>query len=299
MSENKYIDNFLEHLKDRKYAEKTILSYKYPLIDFFSFLAAGSGSDEPPDPAEITLDTLENYKLHIIERGFEASSVYSYIRFIKNFFAYLAEYGMIFENPAEKLENSTPLKKLPEVPSQEEIHALFSAVDVSTVTGIRDRAMLETAYSCALRVAELTSLTVKAADLESGLLRVTGKGGKERTVPLGEHAVMWIENYLRNSRPHLAAFSSFKALWLSSKGYKIQSHFAGIMIRKYSYLAGCENITVHSLRRACATHMLQNGAHPVQVQMLLGHASLKTLGRYLRLSVNDLKKTHSRTNPGK
>ncbi len=137
-------------------------------------------------------------------------------------------------------------------------------------------------------------------NFERGRIRVFGKGRKERMVPLGKHARRWLKEYINDARQKLIANKEDLAeLWLTKDGRAISGTRVDQMIRAYVQEAGIlKSISAHSLRRACATHMLMNGAHPVQLQMLLGHASLKSLSQYLQIRITDMIKTHKKTRPG-
>ncbi len=128
-----------------------------------------------------------------------------------------------------------------------------------------------------------------------------GKGKKERVVPLGKHAAYWLKNYLETARPNLCKGPDKQALWISrTSGKKLTSFSIDKLIRKYAKEAGIKKqMSAHTLRRACATHMLLNGAHPVQIQILLGHSTLSSLTQYLKVTITDMKKMHKRSKPGK
>jgi integrase/recombinase XerD len=179
--------------------------------------------------------------------------------------------------------------------------ALLSQPDISRPTGIRDRAVLEVFYSTGARLEELCGMNVHDADLKQGRIRITGKGNKERAVPMGRQAVYWTERYLKDVRPgFLRKRPDEPALWLGVAGKRINPLIVERFIRRYGEKAGIKHpVTPHTLRRACATHMLRGGAHPVQIQMLLGHASLRILSRYLKVTITDMMKTHARGKPGK
>lgn len=297
MAENTYIRDFLENMRSRKYSDKSVLTYKYPMTDFFSFLDA-RGLNKLQ---EVTLSDLEKYRLRIIEKGFKPGSVRVYLKAVRKFFEYLEDRSLIFINPARELATPRLEKRLPEVPPVEEMEKLISVIDISSVLGIRDRAMIETAYSCGLRLNELTSLAIFSLDLPDSTLRVLGKGRRERIIPLTVPAVRWLEKYISESRPALLRNNiNDNALWISKYTTKMTDIAVQKTIQLYAEKAQLKGrITIHSIRRACATHMLKNGAHPVQVQMLLGHASLSTLSRYLRLSIDELRDSHRKSKLGR
>jgi integrase/recombinase XerD len=178
--------------------------------------------------------------------------------------------------------------------------ALLRQPDISTPLGVRDRAFIEVAYSTGARRAELTGLTIHDLNLDAGLLRLMGKGRKERMVPLGRQAVQWLHTYLSDIRPRLARGRLDEDwLWLGQEGKPIQAAGLRMMLRVHSIRAGLKPVSVHALRRACVTHMLRNGAHPVQIQTLLGHADLTSLSQYLRLTIRDIRKMHAASKVGR
>jgi integrase/recombinase XerD len=206
----------------------------------------------------------------------------------------------IFLNPAADLVIREPTRPLLPVPSPEEVARLLDQPDVSTDRGVRDRTLLETAYSTGARREELSRLTVSDVDLEHETLRLVGKGGRERVVPLGRVAHQWVERYLVEARPRLLAGVDTTALWVGGRNGQLQYAVLPLILRRYVRKARLTTpITLHSLRRACVTHMLEHGAHPVHLQQLLGHSGLRNLSQYLRLSIRELRKTHARSKPGR
>lgn len=213
---------------------------------------------------------------------------------------FLEEGRFIFFNPADQLTIPRANRHLQPVPTQKEMEQLLSMPDTTTVFGVRDRAILEVMYTTGVRRGELLSMRTQDVNFERGRIRVFGKGRKERMVPLGKHARRWLKEYINDARQKLIANKEDLAeLWLTKDGRAISGTRVDQMIRAYVQEAGIlKSISAHSLRRACATHMLMNGAHPVQLQMLLGHASLKSLSQYLQIRITDMIKTHKKTRPG-
>ena len=250
---------------------------------------------------DITASDLEAYRLALVDRSFAPCSIEVYLRTVRQFFAWLEQTQQLFLNPAAGFLIPKPVRKLLPVPSEEEIQRLLAQPNVRTRCGLRDRALLETAYSTGARRAELCALTVGDLNLEGGLVRVLGKGSKERMLPLGKQAVHWLREYLSQARPKfLQGQPDPRALWLNARGRPLSYFALEQVIHRQAQAANLATpITPHSLRRACATHMLGHGAHPVQLQLLLGHATLKTLSQYLRLTISELKSTHAQTAPGR
>lgn len=291
------IGPYLDHLKTLKYSKKSINSYKQALGRFVSFLTA----KDIARPADVTSKDLDGYRLELVDQGYADQSISLYLRSVRGLFKYLEDTGQVFINPAASLIIPRVKEKLKPVPSQDDMASLLSQPDLSTPTGIRDRAIIETFYSTGVRLAELTAMNIYDADLKQGRVKVTGKASKQRVVPLGRKAVFWTDKYLRQVRARfLRKKPDQHALWLGFAGRRIHHLTVERMVSDYGRKAGIKHaVTPHALRRACATHMLRGGAHPVEIQMLLGHGSLRVLSRYLKVTIADMMKTHSKGKPGK
>lgn len=289
---------FLQKHKRRDYSPKTLDIYRRSLREFLSFLAA-SGLLRVQDA---TAETLEDYRRHLVRREFAERSVDTYLRSVRQFFRFLEDTGRVFVNPAAGLVLPRIHRHLQPVPTPAEMRKLLAAPDVTKSSGVRDRAILEVAYSTGVRLGELHRMNVVDPDYDQGLVRVTGKGRKERTLPLGKQALFWLRQYVKEQRPRLLKRGDpdETALWINKDGGKLSTIRLQQIARDYAKAAGVRTrVSPHAIRRACATHMLQNDAHPVQLQMLLGHSTLRTLSQYLKVTIRDLKKAHRHTNPGR
>lgn len=293
----KELNLYLSSLRKQKYSPATILNRQGSILDFLGFLK----SEEIDRLADIDTDVLESYRLHIVERGFRRNSVHGYLWGIKKFFQYLEESQCVFINPAAEFSVPSKNRDLLPVPTIQEMKKLLSMPDVLTPIGIRDRAILEVMYSTGVRRGELLGMKIFDPDFDHGRIKVFGKGSKERVVPLGKHSLHWLKEYMRTARIKIAKDNlDVHDLWLSKYSDPLSGCRLDQMIRQYVKNAGIvKPISAHSLRRACATHMLMNGAHPVQLQMLLGHSSLQTLSHYLQVGIREMMKTHNKTGPGK
>jgi integrase/recombinase XerD len=291
------VNAFIKSMNVRKYSKQTQKHHLRHLEYLFSFLA----DNNIQSPCEVDLKILEQYRLNLLARNLSLHTVEFYIRSVKLFFRYLEESGVLFVNPAEKLPNPNPRKKLPSAPAASDVKKLLSQPKTNNPDGIRDRAMIEVNYACGLRASEIMSLTIFSPDIKNKVLYVQGKGNKQRTVPLGKHAVYWLEKYLRHGRPKLTPENDpdIKALWLSRQRKPMSAATYRDNLGIYCKAAGIKRISSHALRRACATHMLNNGAHPVYIQNLLGHSDLGTLSQYLMVTVTDLMKSHQASKVGK
>jgi integrase/recombinase XerD len=291
------IEEFLHHLKALRYRPKSIKSYKQALSRFLSFLTA----IDIKRLADVTARDLAAYRLELIDRNYAQQSIGLYLRAVRKLFDYLEQTQQIFINPARSLILPRGETKIKFVPTEKEMEALLSQPDLSRPTGIRDRAILETFYSTGARLGELCGMNVHDTELGQGRIKITGKGDKERVVPMGRQAAFWTDKYLKDVRPgFLRKRPDGHALWIGFQGKRINPLIVERFVRDYGKKAEIiRPVTPHALRRACATHMLRGGAHPVQIQMLLGHASLRTLSCYLKVTVTDMMKTHARGKPGK
>jgi integrase/recombinase XerD len=286
------IEEYLESLRARLYSPRSIQTYGDDIRDMIASIGKS-------DVREIGRRDLERYRLSLVDRGFKPASVSVYFRAARLFFRYLEERQVIFENPAAGHPPIRSARTLQPVPTEEEMRILLAQPDVSTPVGLRDRAILETIYSAGIRRQETLDLKVGSVDLERGVVRVMGKGQRERMAPLGPAAVEWLVRYLAEARPALAETRSGVALWLGKNGKPLSGAALQDMLKAYRKAPGIiTKIGLHSIRRACATHMLRRGASPVTIQMLLGHADMKHLSQYLRLTISDLQRAHAASRVG-
>lgn len=286
------IREYEAHLETLRYSAKTLATYGPALRDFVAAMRV-------EDPRRVTTRDIENYRGKLLEHGLKAASVFTYTQAVKLFFRYLEETQRVFVNPAAALAPMHRPRELQPVPTEEEMRVLLNAPDVSTGTGKRNRALLETAYSAGLRRAELCNLTVSCLDLEDGRVRVMGKGQRERVVPLGADAVRWLRIYLREVRAKHATEESGDALWITMTGRPLGYQALQEMVLRYHKASGIStHVGLHSLRRACATHMLRHGAPAASIRLLLGHSSMRHLSEYLRVTISDLKKAHEQSRLG-
>ena len=249
----------------------------------------------------MTAADLEQYRRVLIDDGLADSSMVVYLRAVLHLFRFLEEGQEIFTNPAKGMIIPKARGRLMPVPTQDQVKSLLAVPDPASLAGIRDRAIMETLYSSGVRLAELVGMDIFDMNIRQGHVRVLGKGDCERVVPLGRQAVFWTKKYLSNVRPVFCKKRpDERALWLGRMGKRFNPLIVERLLKAYSIEAGISpTITPHSLRRACATHMLQNNAHPVEIQMLLGHASLGSLSQYLKITITDMKKMHNKSRPGR
>lgn len=223
---------------------------------------------------------------------------------LRAFFALQLRRGLRADDPTALLDPPKLPRSLPKALSEREIEALLAAPDTTEPLGLRDRAMLELMYAAGLRVSELVGVPATAVNLRQGVLRVSGKGGKERLVPLGEEAQHWLQRYLAESRPALAGKRTPAALFLnaasqgSAADAPSRQQFWGL-VKRYAGAAGIDprKISPHGLRHSFATHLLNHGADLRALQMLLGHASLSTTQIYTLVAREQLKRLHAQHHP--
>jgi integrase/recombinase XerD len=234
-----------------------------------------------------------------VERKSTARSNARLLSTLKQFYRYLLRTGQRVDNPSEQISAPKINRLLPDTLTEQEMNNLLLAANTRTDFGLRDRCMLELMYSSGLRVSELVGLELNQINQNLGLVRLTGKGNKERVVPVGEEALDWLRKYLRESRPSLVKPQiKSDALFLSSRGQGITRQAFWQHIKKYLTLAGIKKTySPHSLRHAFATHLLNHGADLRTVQMLLGHSDLSTTQIYTHIAQARLQSLHEQHHP--
>ncbi|MZP28425.1 site-specific tyrosine recombinase XerD [Heliobacterium undosum] len=287
-------DAFLAHLAvERGLSGNTIEAYRRDLADLAAFLAGRGISD----PADVTRPDLQDYLYHTHRRGLSAATRARRLAAIKGYFGFLFDEGISRDDPTELIDGPRLQRPLPDVLNVEEVAALLQAPP-RTIVGLRDRAMLETMYACGLRVSELIALTLDQVRLDLGLVRVLGKGMKERIVPLGGLAAAAIEEYLSRTRGTLTGHTAEKHLFLNQRGKPLTRQGFWKILKAYAAEAGiAKEVTPHTLRHSFATHLLSNGADLRAVQEMLGHADVSTTQIYTHLTTGRLREVYDRSHP--
>ena len=295
------VDRYLEHLLvERGLAENTLRAYSADLHSFMAFLQS-SGTAEPeqndvPRLDEVTERVLFLYVVHARRKGLTGRSLARHLSALRGFFAFAREEGELAEDPARFLENPKLVRSLPEVLSRREMDALLEAPDASSEFGVRDRAMLELLYASGLRVSELCSLRVLDFDAQSNLLRVFGKGAKERLTPVHARAASVLLDYIAHWRPLFDPKSP--EMFLNRFGKPLSRVSVWKLVRQYALKAGIRHaISPHTFRHSFATHLLEGGADLRSVQMLLGHADIAATEIYTHVREDRLAATHKRFHP--
>ncbi|QSX73607.1 site-specific tyrosine recombinase XerD [Lysobacter arenosi] len=233
------------------------------------------------------------------QHGYSPRSNARLLSALRAFYAWQVRRGERSDDPTALLEPPKLPRSLPKALAESQIEALLKAPDIDDANGLRDRAMLELMYAAGLRVSELVNLPATAVNLRQGVLRVMGKGSKERLVPLGEEAQHWLERYLATARPQLAGKRALAPLFLTSAGEAPTRQQFWVLVKRYAGFAGIDpaRISPHGLRHSFATHLLNHGADLRALQMLLGHSSLSTTQIYTLVAREQLKQLHSRHHP--
>jgi len=286
------IDAFLERVwSEDGLADRTLEAYRQDLEALARWLAGRGRSLRDARREDISA-----------YHGMQHAAVRSMARrqsAFRRYYAHLAREQAAFEDPTLLIERPRMPRSLPKALAEREIEALLNAPDTDGTLGLRDRAMLELMYASGLRVSELVELPLAALNPRQGVLRVTGKGGKDRLVPVGEVALGWIESYLAAARPVLAKGRQPPALFLSQRGAGMTRQMFWTLVKRHALKVGIQakRISPHVLRHSFATHLLNHGADLRALQMLLGHSALSTTQIYTLVAKEGLKRLHAQHHP--
>jgi integrase/recombinase XerC/integrase/recombinase XerD len=294
------VQAFDDDLKRRAVAEKTREAYASDCRQFAAW-AAGLGVD----PADVDVRTLRRYAASLSESGIAPTTIARRLAALRGLFRIQMEIGARHDNPAELLSSPKKAQRLPHVLKAGEVAALLDSIPATTPLELRDRALFELAYACGLRAEELVSLDLEAVDFDSESVRVEGKGGRTRLIPVGEHALGALERYLARGRPALAAEgerAGDRPLFLSKSGRRLSTsdvrrRLSGWARRAMARSPALARAHPHALRHSFATHLLDGGADLRAIQELLGHATISTTQVYTRVESARLRSTYSRAHP--
>ena len=295
MQELPYQSIFLSYCRlERSLSQNTVDSYKFDLERLRGFLA----QKQIKNIGEVTPDLLSEYVRVLFDIGFAATSIQRTVSTLRGYFSYLASDTIITNDPTELLESPKTARYLPSVLAIDEMLSLFDAVDVQRRLGMRDRALLETLYATGMRVSELANFTFEQILFEEGLVRVFGKGSKERLVPIGEVAIKWVKEYLETERPFLSRATTDSSVFLNGRGTKLSRMGIWKIIQRYAKKANlAKKISPHTFRHSFATHLLEGGADLRAVQEMLGHANIVTTEIYTHVDREYLKEVHRSFHP--
>ena len=282
-------------------ARRTLENYRADLAGFARWRNRADGGLATADRA-----ALFDYLAMRGGAGYSARSNARLLTALRTFFAWQVRRGARGDDPTALLDPPRLPRSLPKALPEAQVDALLAAPDVDTPTGLRDRAMLELMYACGLRVSELVELPANGVNLRQGVLRVTGKGGKTRLVPMGEEAQHWVQRYLDGARPALAGNRPLAVdahgevpLFLAENRSAMTRQRFWSLVKRHAALAGIDpaKVSPHGLRHSFATHLLNHGADLRALQLLLGHSSLSTTQIYTLVAREHLQKLHARHHP--
>ena len=287
------IERFLDGLwAERGLSEATLAAYRTDLARY------AGGLDGRPSLLAATRADIQAYLASRHTLGSSPRSAARLLSSLRQFYRYQLRAGAIPHDPTALVEMPVQGRRLPRTLTEADVEALIEAPAVDTDLGLRDRAMLELMYAAGLRVSELVGATRAQVDLRQGVIRVTGKGGRERLVPVGEAAIDWLERYLRQARSALLGAAVSDALFVTARGSGMTRQNMWHRIRRHALAAGIRaDVSPHALRHAFATHLLNHGADLRVVQMLLGHADLSTTQIYTHVARARLMALHAEHHP--
>ncbi len=288
---NAFIDSLWSH---KGLADLTLCAYQQDLRQFSRWLSANATR-----LATANQSSIQQFLAERFEGGASARSNARLLSALKQYYRHLVRLGERSDNPTALISAPRIHRSLPHTLAEQDVEKLLQAPDLDSRFGLRDRCMLELMYSSGLRVSELVGLQMNQVNTNLGLVRLVGKGNKERVVPVGEEALHWLERYIRQARPELQSAKLVSdALFLSSRGSAITRQAFWQNVKKHLLKAGVKTVfSPHSLRHAFATHLLNHGADLRTVQMLLGHSSLSTTQIYTHVAQSRLQSIHAQHHP--
>ncbi len=293
-----YINDFHSYLeKERGYSKHTCISYIHDLHRFNDFLIEYVGT---PDISVKSIDkqAIRHFLGKEFEDGFSSKTVGRRLASIKSFYKYLIKAEVVENNPSIYVKTPKSTKPLPNYIDEKMIDKLMSAPPGNTNTGLRDRAILELFYSTGIRLSELVNITFRNIDFNNNLIRVLGKGNKERLIPFGNRAIKAIENYIAKSGRSLKTADMDTPLFVNSKGERISQRTVQRSVNMYLRLVTeGEHLGPHTLRHSFATHLLDRGADLRAVKDLLGHSSLSSTQIYTHVQPERMKKIYKKAHP--
>lgn len=286
-----YFREYLSYLRVEKgLASNSLVAYKTDLEKLKEW-----SEKNGLNPLTFTRQDLREWLIDLSGRRLSENSKRRLLSSLRGFYKFLMFEGHIKENPAENLDSPQRSSYLPKFLNQAEVELLFSQPDVSTETGLRDRAILELMYSSGLRVSEAVNIQTRDIDLDGGVLTCTGKGSKTRKVPVGASAVEWVKSYLtlRRKKENIEV----QNLFVTPAGRPLNRQMIHAFIKDYALICGLKDVSPHTLRHSFATHLIQNRADIRSVQQMLGHADISTTQIYTHITDAHLKKSYEKFHP--
>ena len=286
------IDLFVDALwLESGLSKNTLSAYRTDLNGFAKFI-------EPSSLLKVTQSEVQKFLAFLLAQGIKSSSSARVLSTLRRFYRYQIRENKMADDPCAQVRSPKQGRPLPKAMSEQQVDDLLAAPDTNTALGLRDRAMLETLYATGLRVSELVEMTLLEVNCSVGVVRIVGKGNKERLVPLGEQAVEWLERYLSQARPDLLKQRTCDALFVTARGAGMSRQAFWYLIKKHALTAGIDqHLSPHTLRHAFATHLINHGADLRSVQMLLGHADLSTTQIYTHIARERLQSLHKDHHP--
>ncbi len=292
--DSELIDRFLDALwMERGLSKNTLAAYRSDLQKLAVWLA-----DSERKLMAATRSDLLAYLAHCVASGIHARSSARMLSSMRRLYQYLLREGVLNIDPSAQIESPKLGRPLPKTLTEAEVECLLNAPDVTTPLGLRDRAMLEVLYATGVRVSELVGLEVTQISLSQGVIRVVGKGGKERLVPLGEEAIAWVTQYQTEARPELLHGQLSSAFFVTRRGGAMTRQAFWYLIKRHALNVGVNKpLSPHVIRHAFASHLLNHGADLRVLQMLLGHSDLSTTQIYTHVARQRLKTLHATHHP--
>jgi integrase/recombinase XerD len=289
------IDRFCDHLwLEDGLADLTLAAYRRDLKAFTHWLT----KERSHELNAAVAGDIEAYLAWRFARHTQPRSAARYTSALKRFYRYLLRDKLIAVDPTLNLDSPKLPRALPKTLTEADVESLLDSASSDTPLGLRDRAMLETLYATGLRVSELVGLKLTALNLNDGVLRVTGKGNKDRLVPLGEESVLWLQRYMAEARPLLLEKKLSDAVFVTARGDGMTRQAFWYLIKRRALAAGITRpLSPHTLRHAFATHLLNHGADLRVVQMLLGHSDISTTQIYTHVARERMKQLHTKHHP--
>ena len=300
---NQYIDQFKKYLKvEKNVSVHTLRNYSIDMEQFERFLK-DTNLCPAEDETAIDIKKIDNVVIRTFLGSLHKkencnSSIARKLSTLRTFFKYLCREGYLKKNPARVVATPKQAKKLPSFLPIDEAFRLMDTPDTKTLSGLRDKAILETLYGAGIRISELVSLNVTDVDLEKGYVRVLGKGRKERIVPLGSKACDAIREYINKKQDAGSKMQDSQALFLNQRGKRLTARSGWNIVDKYARRGAIKrHISPHSLRHTFATHLLEGGADLRVIQELLGHSNLSTTQKYTHINLDQLMKVYDKAHP--
>lgn len=293
-ADERLLDRFLDAIwMEKGLSDNTLASYRRDLVQYACWLF-----ERDSDLLSAGRARLQSHLAWRVKQRLKSSSTSRLLSTLRGFYRYLLRENIIENDPTLLVDSPKRGRTLPKTLTEHDVECLLHAPDVGDAVELRDRAMLEVLYATGLRVTELVSLQLGQVNLHQGVIRVVGKGSKERLVPLGEEAIRWVVRYVKDGRPMLSVDAESEVLFPSRRGQQMTRQTFWHRVKRYAVVAGLDKpMSPHVLRHAFATHLLNHGADLRVVQMLLGHSDLSTTQIYTHVAQHRLQSLHSEHHP--